>query len=84
MSMELERRKIQNDDSQIKRNLELAAYVTKPLLERPHRQLTLTNAMRLAAKQKNAVHATHFADRVLANNSTGKNADLVCLYWFDL
>jgi len=76
MSMELERRKIQNDDSQIKRNLELAAYFTKPLLERPHRQLTLLNAMRLAAKHKNFVHATHFADRVLANNSTGKNADL--------
>ncbi|KAI5853726.1 coatomer WD associated region-domain-containing protein [Tricharina praecox] len=76
MSMELERRKIQDDDSQIKRNLELAAYFTKPLLERPHRQITLMNAMRLAAKHKNFVHATHFADRVLANNSTGRNADL--------
>ncbi|KAI5777220.1 coatomer WD associated region-domain-containing protein [Geopyxis carbonaria] len=75
MSMELERRKIQNDDSQLKRNLELAAYFTKPLLERPHRQLTLMNAMRLSAKHRNFVHATHFADRVLANISTGKNAE---------
>lgn len=66
-----------NDESQIKRNLELAAYFTKPLLERPHRQLTLMNAMRLAVKHKNFVHATHFADRILANNSTGKNAETV-------
>jgi coatomer protein complex subunit alpha (xenin) len=77
MSMELERRKIQNDESQLKRNLELAAYFTKPLLERPHRQLTLMNAIRLSAKHKNFIHATHFADRVLANNSTGKNAEIV-------
>lgn len=75
--MELERRKIQNDGSQLKRNLELAAYFTKPILERPHRQITLMNAMRLAMKHKNFVHATHFADRVLANNSTGKNAEFV-------
>ena len=75
--MELERRKIQNDGSQLKRNLELAAYFTKPILERPHRQITLMNAMRLAMKHKNFVHATHFADRVLANNNTGKNAEFV-------
>jgi coatomer protein complex subunit alpha (xenin) len=79
MSIELERRKIQNDESQLKRNLELAAYFTKPILERPHRQLTLINAMRLAAKHKNFVHATHFADRVLAISNTGKNADMVSL-----
>lgn len=76
ISIELERRKIQNDESQVKRNLELAAYFTKPILERPHRQLTLMNAMRLAAKHKNFVHATHFADRVLAINNTGRNAEM--------
>lgn len=75
--MEIERRKIQNDESQVVRNLELAAYFTKPLLERPHRQLTLMNAMRLATKHKNFVHATHFADRVLAITQPGKIADVV-------
>jgi coatomer protein complex subunit alpha (xenin) len=79
MSIELERRKIQNDESQIKRNLELAAYFTKPILERPHRQLTLMNAMKLAAKHKNFVHATHFADRVLAISNTSRNAEVVSL-----
>jgi coatomer protein complex subunit alpha (xenin) len=82
MSMELERRKIEGDESNAKRNLELAAYFTKPILERPHRQLTLMNAMRLAVKHKNFVHATHFADRVLANNNTGNNAKVVGIFPF--
>ena len=75
--MELERRKIQQDPSKVKRNLELASYFTKTALERPHRQLALMSAMRTSMKFKNNVHATHFADRILAISSVGKNADLV-------
>lgn len=78
MSMEIERRKIINDESQIKRNLELAAYFTKPILEKRDRQLTLMNAMAMQFKAKNYVLATHFADRVLANSTAGKNAEKVC------
>ena len=77
MSMEIERRTIQDDPAKVARNLELAAYFTKPILERPHRQLTLMSAMRLATKHKNFVHAAHFADRVLATTQPGKVADVV-------
>ncbi|TGZ84268.1 Coatomer, alpha subunit [Ascodesmis nigricans] len=75
-SMELERRRLEEEDSEsnVKRILELAAYFTKPTLERPHRQITLMNAMRLAVKYKNFNHASHFADRVLANSNAGPNA----------
>lgn len=75
--MEIERRAIQSDESQLTRNLELAAYFTKPTLEKPHRQLTLMAAMKAQFKNGNYVLAAHFADRVLANSSAGKNADAV-------
>lgn len=77
--MELERRRLEEEDSEsnVKRILELAAYFTKPTLERPHRQITLMNAMRLAVKYKNFNHASHFADRVLANSNAGPNAQKV-------
>lgn len=75
--MEIERRTIQDDPTKVIRNLELAAYFTKPILERPHRQLTLVSAMRMATKHKNFVHAAHFADRVLAITQPGKIADVV-------
>lgn len=79
MSIELERRRLEAEDEagNLKRILELAAYFTKPVLERAHRQLTLVNAMRLAAKYKNFVHATHFADRILANTQAGVTAQKV-------
>lgn len=77
MSIELERRVIENDKSQVKRNLELAAYFTKPILELPHRQIALMTAMRQAFTYQNFVLAGHFASRVLANSSQGKNAETV-------
>lgn len=75
MSIELERRSLASDESQVKRNLELAAYFTKPTLELPHRQIALMSAMKLAYQKKNHVLAAHFASRILANNSQGKNAE---------
>jgi coatomer protein complex subunit alpha (xenin) len=75
MSIELERRDIATDESQAKRNLELSAYFTKPILELPHRQIALMSAMKLAYTKKNHVLAAHFASRVLANSSQGKNAE---------
>ncbi|KAG0638051.1 coatomer WD associated region-domain-containing protein [Tuber brumale] len=75
MSIELERRGIASDESQAKRNLELSAYFTKPILELPHRQIALMSAMKLAYTKKNHVLAAHFASRVLANSSQGKNAE---------
>lgn len=77
MSIELERRSLGNGESQVKRNLELASYFTKPILELPHRQIALMSAMKLAYQKKNHVLAAHFASRILANNSQGKNADNV-------
>lgn len=84
MSIELERRRLEAEDEagNLKRILELAAYFTKPVLERPHRQLTLLNAMRLSAKYKNFVHATHFADRILANTQAGATAQKVQISFF--
>lgn len=79
MSIELERRGLTNNDSQVKRNLELASYFTKPTLELPHRQIALMSAMKLAYQKKNHVLAAHFASRILANNSQGKGADNVSL-----
>jgi coatomer protein complex subunit alpha (xenin) len=78
MSIELERRRVANDESQVKRNLELSAYFTKPSLELPHRQIALMSAMKLAYQKKNHILAAHFASRILANNNQGKNAENVC------
>lgn len=75
MTIELERRKIAEDSSQVKRNLELSAYFTKPSLEPPHRQIALRSAMKLAYQKKNHVLAAHFASRILANNSQGRAAE---------
>ncbi|CCX30812.1 Similar to Coatomer subunit alpha; acc. no. P53622 [Pyronema omphalodes CBS 100304] len=80
LSIELERRRIQDDASQLKRNLELAAYFTQSQLEKPHRQIALVNAMKIFAKHRNFAHAAHFADRLLALTSTGKTADLAKQY----
>ena len=77
MTIELERRSIEKDPEQVKRNLELSAYFTKPNLELPHRQIALMAAMKVAYTKKNFLSAANFASRVLANNSTGKNAETV-------
>lgn len=80
MTIELERRLIEKDPAQVKRNLELSAYFTKPQMELPHRQIALMAAMKVAYTKKNFLSAANFASRVLANNSTGKNAETVSIY----
>ena len=77
MTIELERRSIEKDAVQVKRNLELSAYFTKPQMELPHRQIALMAAMKVAYTKKNFLSAANFASRVLANNSSGKNAETV-------
>ena len=77
MTIELERRSIEKDPAQVKRNLELSAYFTKPQMELPHRQIALMAAMKVAYTKKNFLSAANFASRVLANNSSGKNAETV-------
>jgi len=75
MTIELERRSIEKDPAQVKRNLELSAYFTKPQMELPHRQIALMAAMKVAYTKKNFLSAANFASRILANSNTGKNAD---------
>ncbi|KAF8424017.1 coatomer WD associated region-domain-containing protein [Tirmania nivea] len=75
MTIELERRSLEKDPAQVKRNLELSAYFTKPQMELPHRQIALMAAMKVAYTKKNFLSAANFASRVLANNSSGKNAE---------
>lgn len=79
MTIELERRSIERDESQVKRNLELSAYFTKPNLELPHRQIALRAAMKIAYTRKNFALAGSFASRILANNDTGKNVENVSI-----
>ena len=65
ISIELARRSIEKDDTQQKRNLELAAYFTIPKLQPQHRTLALRNAMKLARDAKNLASALSFANRIL-------------------
>lgn len=77
ISIELLRRSLAEDPEQIKRNLELSAYFTKPNLEPRHRQIALQVAMQLAFKNKNFLSASNFAGRALANGTTGKATENV-------
>ena len=70
-SIELERRAC----TDVKRKLELAAYFTKPKLERSHAHLALNVAMREAFSQKNYVSASNFADKFLKVSPTGSGAE---------
>ena len=78
MSIELSRRELPDDADNAKRNLELAAYFTRPSLQLPHRQIALVSGMKAAYQKKNMLLANHFASRILANSKTGKIADQVC------
>lgn len=80
MTVELERRSIEKDPSQAKRNLELSAYFTHPQMAVTHRQIALMSAMKVAYTKKNFLSAANFASRVLANSSTGKNAETVGVF----
>ncbi|KAK4222144.1 hypothetical protein QBC38DRAFT_490519 [Podospora fimiseda] len=70
MSIELARRAL--DPSDLKRNLELAAYFTIPGIEVPHRQLALLSAMAQSVRNKNYNTALSFAKRILANGGSPK------------
>ncbi|KAI9884926.1 MAG: hypothetical protein M1823_003273 [Watsoniomyces obsoletus] len=68
MSIELARRALPtDDDSQLKRSLELSAYFTVPKLEASHHQLALGAAMLFAASKNNLESALGFANRFLEN-----------------
>jgi coatomer protein complex subunit alpha (xenin) len=83
MAIELSRRNLGSDDvvskspEKLKRSLELAAYFTIPKLEVPHRQITLTSAMKLAYQNKNYNSALSFANRMIANGGATKLLDNV-------
>lgn len=67
MSIELERRRIAKEDpSQIRRNLELAAYFTHCKMQTSHLNLALRNAMRTFAVAKCHASAAKFARRLIA------------------
>lgn len=63
LSIEVERRSI--GDSDVKRNLELAAYFTKTQLQNPHRANALQVAMTQSFKYKNFASASYFASELL-------------------
>ncbi|KAK6519008.1 hypothetical protein TWF281_003698 [Arthrobotrys megalospora] len=72
MSIELERRELPDTPENIKRNLELAAYFTKPQLEGTHKTLALLAAMKAAYTKKNVLLAGHFANKVLEIGGSAK------------
>lgn len=73
LSIELARRAL--DPSNVKRNLELAAYFTRAKLQNPHRVNALQVAMTQAFKNKNYATASYFAGELLELVSTGPRAD---------
>lgn len=78
MSIELHRRSVGTDtESNLKRSLELSAYVTVPKLEVTHRQYVLLAAMKFAFNHKNFSSALSFANRMLENEGSAKLLDQV-------
>lgn len=67
--IELERRRVEQTD--VKRNLELAAYFTRARLQPAHRANALQVAMTQAFKHKNFALAAYFADEFLAIVESG-------------
>ena len=66
VSIELERRRlVEAEPSNIRRNLELAAYFTHCELQPPHLKLALRNAANVYTKAKNHATAAKFARRLL-------------------
>ena len=81
MAIELEQRATSAEgEANLKRKLELSAYFTIPKLEVAHRQLTLINAMKLAASKKNYSSALSFANRMIANGGSAKLLEQVRLH----
>lgn len=73
LSIELERRSLEASD--IKRNLELAAYFTRTKLQNAHRVNALQVAMTQCFKNKNYSSASYFADELLSVISSGPRAE---------
>ncbi|OBA24293.1 Coatomer, alpha subunit [Metschnikowia bicuspidata var. bicuspidata NRRL YB-4993] len=73
LSIELERRAL--DPSDVKRNLELAAYFTRAKLQNAHRVNALQVAMLQSFKNKNYTSASYFAGELLSIISTGAKAE---------
>lgn len=72
-SIELKRRSLPATD--VKRNLELAAYFTKPKLQPAHASLPLLVAMKEAFKHKNYLLTSYFANEYLKVVSSGRGAE---------
>ena len=87
MNVELERRKIINNQQDIssfseeirKRALELSAYFTVPEMEGPHITLALFSAMNFAHKNKQLGSALSFANSLLEKGTNAKFKDSVCV-----
>ncbi|EGW31260.1 uncharacterized protein SPAPADRAFT_139873 [Spathaspora passalidarum NRRL Y-27907] len=69
LSIELARRAL--DPSDIKRNLELAAYFTRTQLQTDHRVNALKVALTQSMKAKNYVSAAHFAGEIIKISPAG-------------
>ncbi|KIY47415.1 Coatomer, alpha subunit [Fistulina hepatica ATCC 64428] len=66
VSIELERRRVaEQEPNNIRRNLELAAYLTHCQLLAPHMQIALRSAIGIYTKANNQAHAARFAKRLL-------------------
>ena len=73
VSIELERRHIaQEDPSNVRRSLELAAYFTHCQMQPPHIQIALRSAIGVFAKANNHATAAKFARRLLELNPDPK------------
>ena len=72
-SIELKRRSLPSDD--VKRNIELAAYFTKPRLRNAHAILALRTAIVQASNAKNYSLASHFASEYLKLDSSSATAE---------
>lgn len=73
LSIELERRSL--NPSEVKRNLELAAYFTKAKLQNAHRVNSLQVAMLQSFKNKNYTSASYFAGELLSIVPSGAKAE---------
>lgn len=73
LTIELNRREIENTD--IKRNLELAAYFTRTNLQNPHKVNALQVAMHQCYKHKNYSSASYFAGELLKLVTTGPRSE---------
>jgi coatomer subunit alpha len=90
MSIELEKRKLSNNQVDIsslpeaarKRAFELSAYFTVPELDPQHETLTLYNAMTFANKNKQLSSALSFANSLIekASNQKIKEQVLMTIY----